>query len=63
MGTIQGSVERVLVWSSGIVGDFDPRLVLRGIMIDIEVGTFIKPMMDRFGGWSREIVVEVGEAT
>lgn len=33
----QGPVEGILVWGPRIVGDLDPRFVLRGIMIDVEI--------------------------
>lgn len=61
MYIIQGTVECILFRRSWVIGDLDSRLILRGIMVDIQVGTFIKAMMKWLWGWRREIVVDVRE--
>lgn len=32
---MQDTAESILIWRSWVVGDFDPRFVLRDIMIDV----------------------------
>jgi hypothetical protein len=55
-------MEGILIWSSRVVGDLDPRFVLRGIVVDVEIRTLIKSVMKGLGSWCSEIVMNVGKA-
>jgi len=61
MYIVQSTVECILVRGSWIIGDLKSRLVLRGIMIDVQIRTLIKAMMERPWGRRSEVVMDVGE--
>lgn len=59
---VQAPTEGILVRSSWIVGDFDSRSVLRDIVIDVQVGTLLKSVMDGLGARWRKIIMNVCKA-
>lgn len=61
MYVVQSTVECILVWRSWIIGNLDSRLVLSGIVVDVQVGTLVKAMMERLWGRRSEVVMDVGK--
>lgn len=64
MNITQSSTECILLWRSRIIGNFYAGLVLKGIMVNINIGAFIKAVMiwRRSSGWFCEVVVNICKA-
>lgn len=62
VNAVQSPLKGILILGPWVIGDLDPRFILRDIMVDVQVGTLIKSVMERFGCWCREIVMNIGEA-
>lgn len=45
MNIAQASTECILLWRSRIIGNFYAGLVLKGVMVNINIGAFIKAVM------------------
>jgi len=59
---IDVAVEGILVRRAGVVGDFDATGMSRGVVVDVEVGCFVKAMQQRPYRWLCEVIVDVCEA-
>ena len=63
MYIVQSAMECILLRCSWVIGDLHSRLVLRAILVDIQIGTFSKAMMERLWSWRRKIVMDVRKTT
>ena len=52
----------ILGWSSSIVGNLDPPTLAHGVVVDIDIGALIKPMVRGLLGWRREVVMDICKA-
>ena len=56
---IEEAIEGILLWCAGIVRDLDPARAVCAIIVDVEVGGFIKAVQKRSDGGCCEIVVYI----
>lgn len=63
MNIAQASTECILLWRSRIIGNFYAGLILKGVMVNINIGAFIKAVVvwRRSSGWLCEVVVYIGK--
>lgn len=53
------SMESILIGSARIIRNFYPRLAPRGVVINIEIGSFIESVVERFRRGRSEVVMDI----
>ncbi len=59
---VKVATECILVGCPSIVGDFNPSTLTGRVVVNVEVGRFVKAMQDGPDRGRREIVVDIGVA-
>ena len=52
----------ILIWRASMVGYLDPASLLYGVVIEVDIGAFVEPVMRGFLVWWGDVVVDVGKA-
>lgn len=52
-------MESILIGSARIIRNFYPRLAPRGVVINIEIGSFIESVVERFRRGRSEVVMDI----
>jgi hypothetical protein len=56
------AIKGILIWSARAVRNFESSLSFGHILVEIDIGAFIKPMMRRFRRWWPIEVVHISKA-